>query len=239
MKFVCGKCKREKTHEQQRCVRCGSPQTNRLTPRDEAELIAAGVMRLLEPACSRLVVAGSLRRGAPFVKDIELVAQPLLVEPEKTLFGCDEDKLVSALDGLVSRLAEVPTRPAIRFNQKLRKNGPRQKALVADGKIAIDLFVVLPPASWGATLAIRTGPHEFNIVMMTKRIDGGAMPNHLHHANGTLWDRNVLLSADTEEDYFKLLGLPCWRPDLRTAERLRTHLQLERNRDVSARTQGR
>jgi hypothetical protein len=43
-------------------------------------------------------------------------------------------------------------------------------------EIAIDLFIVLPPAQFGAFFAIRTGTAEFSQWLVTPREKGGAIP---------------------------------------------------------------
>ena len=45
-------------------------------PADEAKAVAAEIMRWLDPACERLVIAGSLRREKPIVGDVEILYNP-------------------------------------------------------------------------------------------------------------------------------------------------------------------
>jgi hypothetical protein len=99
---------------------------------------------------------------------------------------------------------------------------------------------------WGVQLALRTGPGDFNKLLV----------NHAHTigrkvAGGRVWDmrneayryrravlgllsakfikwaeeHNVLtIPTPTEETCFEALGIPCWPPEQRTAQRLRQHL---------------
>jgi DNA polymerase/3'-5' exonuclease PolX len=52
----------------------------------QAKEIAVRIYKSLEPFCTRLEIAGSVRREKPLVKDIELVLTPRLTEV-KDLFG--------------------------------------------------------------------------------------------------------------------------------------------------------
>lgn len=110
----------------------------------------------------------------------------------------------------------------------------------------VDVFSAIVPATYGVILALRTGPGDFNKVLV----------NHAHTINrkvagGRVWDmpgqlakswpelisfpsaRFVELAEEhgmhiiptsTEETYFEALGVPCWPPEERTAQRLRRYL---------------
>jgi hypothetical protein len=101
-----------------------------------------------------------------------------------------------------------------------------------DGEWApVDIFSVIEPATWGVILALRTGPGDFNKVLV----------NHAHTigrkvAGGRVWDMPIRLAKSwpelisfpssrfvklaeeydmpmipmpTEEAYFGALGVPC------------------------------
>ena len=54
--------------------------------------IALRLVDDLESGCKRIEIAGSLRRGKPDVKDIEIAAIPrVTIEPVKDMFGSDYD----------------------------------------------------------------------------------------------------------------------------------------------------
>ena len=94
--------------------------------------------------------------------------------------------------------------------------------------------------------AIRTGPGDFNRLLVTSQRFGGACPKDRKVAGGRVWfidpgredlarmaaskfakraERGEidasLIPTPTEEDFFRQLGMPCWPPELRT-ERRRT-----------------
>jgi DNA polymerase/3'-5' exonuclease PolX len=180
--------------------------------------------RILRPHLVRIVSAGSVRRLQPIVQDIELVAVPQMVPVPrpKQLFETEPPELVSALD----RFAEtLPKTGDLILDPDLKRNGPRYKRLRYRSVIAVDLFIVLPPAQLGAVLAIRTGDAEFSHLLVTKRSQGGAMPDRLSQREGALWEGLTLLPTDTEEAYFEALGLPWLPPSQRTAESLRKLLR--------------
>jgi DNA polymerase/3'-5' exonuclease PolX len=110
----------------------------------------------------------------------------------------------------------------------------------------IDIFSVIEPASYGVILALRTGPGDFSKVLVNHAHTIGRKV-----ASGRVWDmpgalaeswpelisfpsaRFVRLAEEhsmpiiatpTEEAYFEALGVPCWPPEKRTAQRLRQYL---------------
>lgn len=194
---------------------------------------------LLEPACERIVIAGSIRRQVPSCHDIEIVAIPKLrtIEPERTLnlWGDDASPLdtsaagrprvVSELEVLVSAISESRGGILPRLTNGRGAWGPKYKRawfLHGGHSYPLDLFVVLPPAQWGAILAIRTGPADLSHKLVTLTHQGGFLPVGYEQRDGALWrvlDVNVttldLVETPEEEDYFAALGLACPPPELR------------------------
>ena len=89
---------------------------------------------------------------------------------------------------------------------------------------SIDIFIVFPPAQYGAIQAIRTGPSDFARLCVTPKARGGAMPYGMKQADGSLWRDGGVVETATEEDWFRELGLPCWPPGRRSAEGLKMYL---------------
>lgn len=191
----------------------------------QAKAIAERFCTLLEPACERVQVAGSIRRKKLDVGDIEVLVEPLMVPRPGTLIA---DELIPATDSHVERLVRVET--LLEFDDECRRNGQRLKRLVwgtetGSSRIAIDLFICFPPSAWGALMAIRTGPAGFSKLLVTKRAYGGAMPDELQQRDGALWGPSGRLDTPTEKEYFVAIGLPDWAPADRTEERLRAFLR--------------
>ena len=181
-------------------------------PLAEAERKARQVVGLLETDCTRVEIAGSIRRRRPDVGDIEIVCVPRLdyQPPQLDLFGnVVHQPPTNALDVLASRLvtAHLPTLP-----QEL----PGPLACPKGGECHIPQF--------GAIFTIRTGCAEFSHRLVTPRLGGGNMPVGMIEKGGVLWDRGRPLETPTEESFFDALSLPWLEPERRTP-----HVTLLRN----------
>lgn len=126
----------------------------------KAEKMANKVVKLLESCCSKIAIAGSIRRQKPEVKDIEIVCQPIV-----SLQLPHIDMILSGLQ--------------VRKRIRIDKNGKRYKSFTLLSKkdgydlIKVDLFIVYRPATWGCIFLIRTGPARFS-----KWIVSHAMPKY-------------------------------------------------------------
>lgn len=86
-----------------------------------AYFIGDAIVRKLAPFCEQVVVAGSIRRRAPLVKDIEIVCQPK------------------------EAYQDFDLKSAFEYHTAI-KDGKRYKQLVLPEGIKLDLFIVRPPA---------------------------------------------------------------------------------------------
>ena len=183
--------------------------------------IAEDLVATLAPHCERIDITGALRRQAPRPKDIDIVCEPRGERRYQT----------SMFTGNAELVLETPAfDEALRLWQTTRKlnrtkHGPRFVQLQPpDHKYSIDIFIVRPPAQYGAILAIRTGPSGFSTLCVTSRVDGGAMPISMRQHEGKLWRLGEWVETPTEESWFGALGIPYWEPEERTEERLRQWL---------------
>jgi DNA polymerase/3'-5' exonuclease PolX len=197
----------------------------------DARRAAHQICGILQDACERIEIAGSIRRMLAMVGDIEIVCRPKLLMGHRSNFISAIDELLDEIIPIDGTLFAGDVRDkGLRWNNERPTNGTRYKRLIWVGqegpleRIPVDLFCVLPPASWGALMAIRTGPADFSKGLVTKRRQGGAMPDELLQRDGALWGPEGRVETPEEEDYFRLLGIPCWAPEGRTAERLEEHL---------------
>ncbi len=184
-------------------------------PASELRPIAEHIVEELRPYCERIEIAGSLRRRCETVSDIEIVCVPKITTGTlRDLFGnVDQAHRDNALDAFViDRL----TRGLLqhRLDKNGRKSfGEKYKRLLV-GDIALDLFSVIEPASWGVIMAIRTGPAEFSRKLVTQRCDGGYLPNKYRVRDGALWrfgeERIEVLE---ERDLFELIELDYIEPE--------------------------
>lgn len=178
--------------------------------------VADALVAELAPACDRIEIAGSLRRGEREVGDIELVCIPRL---ERDLFGAVDLEAPTELDRVLERL-EAEFRIARRLTSAgTARWGPRAKyAIAVKSGIPVDLFAVLPPAQWGAILAIRTGPKEYSERLVTTckrrglRCEDGRL---VRPGEVRLDGRDFELATPEERDFIEACGLPYLSPEQR------------------------
>jgi DNA polymerase/3'-5' exonuclease PolX len=133
---------------------------------DDLQALATGLIFQLRPGCTRIEIAGSVRRSKPDPKDLELVCIPALGEfTERDLFG--EVTRTIAVNYLDTALEGIYSGGAWQLDPVVKRNGELYKRLrhVATG-IACDLFIT-DARRWGYTLTIRTGPYDFSRELMT------------------------------------------------------------------------
>jgi len=196
-----------------------------------AHALAADLVDYLIPACERVAIAGSIRRGKPNPKDIELIAIPRYTQ-SADLFGAAYGEPASLLDVALSRLLDAGEWA---FDTKLARNGKRYKRLLhAPSQTPLDLFIA-DPARWGVIFAIRTGDSEFSHLLVSHalrmgyHVHEGRLHGHRKIDRGSAGQDIACPSGDScpniiptpeETDFFAALGLPYLEPSERTAERL-------------------
>lgn len=169
-------------------------------PYADATKVAELVVKTLRSCCTRVEIAGSLRRKKPMVSDIEIVLIPNMYTG---IFG---DPLPSAYS------VEL----AISEHQwAIVKNGNWYKQIKVAG-FSVDLFITTPE-KWGCIFAIRTGSAVFSHRLMTPKRYGGLCPSNLKFREGRLWDGDTALDTPEEIDVFNALGLAYIEPELRLA----------------------
>lgn len=196
---------------------------------NEVYPFAEQIRKSLQTACVECVIAGSLRRGKPEVKDIEIVA--VSKAPEVTdLFGdiCLENE--TPLEGAIKVL--VLDR-VLRWDEEVKRNGPRYKRLIVCAlEIPVEIFIA-DADNFGNQLAIRTGSADFTQWFVTRKSFNGGMPNQMLQKDGYLYRMETAVQAElarnakkppclkyriscpTEEAFFAALGLPCMPPGMR------------------------
>jgi len=163
-----------------------------------ARNIAESIVVTLAPHCEpgRCVIAGSIRRGKPEPRDIEVVCIPNLAA-----FGLFGDELVTdpAFVHAVNLWDKVKGEPTGKYTQR-----------IVDG-VKLDLF--MPSRNcWGNILAIRTGSARFSHeVLANTWVRLG-----FKSVEGMLWRDGKPYPCPEETDLFKLLGIPWVKPEDRT-----------------------
>jgi len=191
----------------------------------------------VSPYCTRVAIAGSVRRGKPIVGDVELVCiskpgQPVL--PSQGQVGMFDSEIVAeapADDQLTAYLrdrVEDPTSPwALRPNVAgVTSFGPVNKYMTYDGA-PVDIFTAYL-MTFGMVFFVRTGDAEWIVRAMAEfkrqgshahpyggvevTVDGDVTAEVLDPAR---WAQAEVL-CPTEETVFELLGWPFVEPEDRT-----------------------
>lgn len=199
-------------------------------PLGVGQRLAEALRAELAPACARVEVAGSIRRGKAQVKDVELVCIPRAGETDRLLARLEREGEAGGRGIFRSRAAleeELAARglPFVHAPD-VRRWGARYKRFYVYahpryGIVAVDLFVATRE-NWGAIYTLRTGPGEFVQALVT----------HLkQHTPYRQQDGQVVVQATgavvpvcEEADYFALAGLPVIPPERRTVPELRRAL---------------
>ena len=214
-------------------------------PLEYAREMAGALVDLLAPACERIEIAGSVRRKKKLPNDIEIVCVPRLTDRGRNL--CD-----LACEDLL-RTGQLERRPDRRGGYCWGTGIKRAVFYRGTDYAPVDLFQVIEPRQWGVIYALRTGPGDFNRILVTSQLFGGACPPDRKVAGGRVWslaarsskrlyqmartpaskfarlaERGeigaVAIPTPTEESFFEALEFPYWPPDKRTGERIRAYL---------------
>lgn len=161
------------------------------------ENMARLLVAKLEPACQRIEIAGSIRRGSPMVSDIEIVAIPI---PIPNLIGEPTENTI--LDELLDTFPLTFTKRGRRYQQFTFEGLPAGRL-----PIPVDLFLQPDPATWGVNLMIRTGSADFSRQMMTAKSSGGFKPDWATVKDARVWRAGVALPTPEEKDLFDLWGM--------------------------------
>lgn len=179
-----------------------------MVPFEEAMQIAHVVYKLLEPHCDRIMIAGSLRRYKPAVKDIEIVCIPKGCVMEYTtqadFFGAQETshRITKPSKGFidaVSQFHKIKGEPTGRYTQR-RLNE----------KIVLDLFMCTAD-NWGYILAVRTGSADYSHKVLGSRW----VAKGYKGTNGMLYKNGSPVKVLQEEDLFTLCGMKYIDPKMR------------------------
>ena len=157
----------------------------------------------IKPFCERVEIAGSIRREVPWVRDIEIVAIP---KPAVNLFGekdYNPGEIYAALEG--DGLNRSTMEKKGEFYARFKFFG-----------IYVDLFITTPE-KWGCIFLIRTGSADFSRRLMTKKWQGGYLPDDLYFSRGRLWSFNEgdAFYTPEEKDVFRIIGIEYVDPEQR------------------------
>jgi len=158
-------------------------------------------LSIITPSCVDILVGGSVRRKASFVKDVELIILP------------EGEKAHSLLDELIaSGQAEYKT-----YGKTKRKRwGQKARGLIYKGVI-FDIYFS-NPKNHGYISWLRTGDGDSNKYVMAFIKSAPDCPFLLK--DGFVWKQGTkdILNVKTEEDFFSLIGCPVIIPEMRIPE---------------------
>jgi DNA polymerase/3'-5' exonuclease PolX len=150
-----------------------------------AKSLAEEVIQRLKPFCSRIEIAGSIRREKPLCRDIDIVLIP-----------ANQGQLAVAL---------------MELGQKI-KSGPAIHSRIFRGQ-QVDVYIA-NEKTWPTILLIRTGSKEHNIKLCS-RAKVLALKLHADGSGITLDNGEPWGEIRTESDVFAALQLPYVEPQKR------------------------
>lgn len=185
-------------------------------PLDEAQAAAEYLVELMSPFCERLVVAGSIRRQKPTVKDIEIVALPtatgsLFADPHDPV-----DLAASALTGWMEVMIAAGMMTKLVSDTGRQTFGPRFQRVVWQGW-NVDVFQVADPKAWGYLLTVRTGSAEFVKKAVTPVRMGGYLRDGLRCVDSQIVNEitKTQVPVTSERDFFDYLSCGWIAPEAR------------------------
>lgn len=168
--------------------------------------VAGEILEALRPACTRLQVAGSVRRLRPFVKDVEILFVPAVIYRKTDLFFSEPVKPVE------EKIAWLHTEGIIekRLNSLGRETWGELNKLArhVETGLPIDLFAA-NDENWWNLLVCRTGPKQSNMDICKAAAKKGWTwrPYEKGFTSGAHWH-----ITHSEREVFELVGLPYKEP---------------------------
>jgi DNA polymerase/3'-5' exonuclease PolX len=184
-------------------------------PRADALRVARACVAALRPACSELIIAGSLRRRKAEVGDVEVLYIPRTIEVADPgdLFG--KKIRANAVDLILSALVDEGL-----LLKRQNKDGhfawgdQNKLALHKASGIPIDFFAATPE-NWWNLLVCRTGGAESNKQICAAAIDRGWKWNPYKEGfsrGGPMAGEKTVHRILSEREVFEFVGLDYLEP---------------------------
>ncbi|MCW1922700.1 hypothetical protein OKA05_09055 [Luteolibacter arcticus] len=186
------------------------PATKPRFDRDFALVAAGELAAVLEPLCSRMAIAGSIRRGKLLVGDVEILYIPRFEERPVDLL--DMGLVNLADEAIAGMLASgiLTKRPDKNGNTAW---GDKNKLALHSSGVPIDLFSATD-ANWWNYLVCRTGPADSNTRIATAAQARGWKWNP-YGSGFTRIATGETHACHSEEAVFAFVGLPYLPPEKR------------------------
>jgi len=166
----------------------------------KAKIIADKYVKLLQPFCERIEIAGSIRRLKPEVKDIEIVCIP------------KEDIIVIDMFNNKGAMRSLNFTALVRQWNIIKGNESTGKYVqigLREG-INLDLFIC-KKGNWELIYAIRTGSAAYS----HKVLANGWVRAGFKSVDGMLNKDGSVVQVYEEEELFKLIGIDYIEPEKR------------------------
>ncbi len=194
--------------------------------KDKADLLSAYLWEM----CEKIQIAGSIRRGNPDVKDIELVVIPKIdrqgvVEQSKAKPKPSLDKFLGITSSKkkekVVKEVHITNRLFERLdflveNNLLKvgdKQGPKYRKYIFDN-VPVDLFLA-DSTNWGYILLLRTGSAAYSKQFVTEikiqgkyQVSGG----YVYPKKAKYFDLDNVIPIASEKELYELLKFPYKMP---------------------------
>ena len=162
----------------------------------DAKIVAGKFLKLLEPHCVRIAIAGSIRREKTNVEDIEIVCIP------KLLYGSD-------LFG--NKTIQQRSPEFIRTLKDFKRTkgdllGKYMRLSLPEG-IELDLFMAIQ-VNWGYIFALRTGSALYNQHVLLSQIKRCGYKAK----NGLIYKGDDVVPVPEEQLFFEMLRIGCPEP---------------------------
>lgn len=159
----------------------------------EAYKIATEVLEQLKPFCYRVEIGGSIRRKKPEVKDVEIIAIPMVYDT-----GLFESGIATVVNKWEKVKGELEWGKC-KYTQRILPSG-----------IKLDLFFATP-TNFGLIYAIRTGSAEYSHQVLAN----GWVKRGYKSEDGMLMKNGMKIDIPEEQDLFNRIGLPYVEPEFR------------------------
>lgn len=179
-------------------------------PHAAALAVATELQAMISPACHRVAIAGSLRRGKPEVGDIELLFIPRMSQRPDGLF---DTRIVDVCAEVCEKLLDdgiLAKRPNV--NGHFTWGEKNKLAIHVASGIPVDFFGTAE-ANWFVSLVIRTGSKDTNLRLTTGANRKGA--TLMAYGSGVKWSDGTITAATSEEHVFEMCGVPYLSPEKR------------------------
>lgn len=186
----------------------------------DARAAANAAAKHLAPYCQHIEIAGSVRRGKPFVKDIELVAVA-----GKELWSFLDNRV---LHGTIEKATYLD-----RNGRTTYRWGDKYRGILWAG-VKIEIFLT-DADNWGYQFWLRTGPGDANtavMVALTKKHAPFRFRDGQCYALSpiSLPREQRKIRVPDEDTLFRLLGVPYIEPKDRTKWRYEKAIYSESHR---------